>query len=431
MLNQLARRHLSVALAGIVLLGSSARGQPRDPVAEVAELVRGAERPGDLFAFLSRLGQLSDVDLDRAQLARALAAGGGPGHFGPLAELLGPASRLSVRGGQVELERDEPTTTPLFDRGHVAAGPLVRYRVGPDGRIEDVQGLQAGGRADGLYDVQSVDLRRDPTGAGTARVTAGAERITGSVDLPVSPALAPQLPPAGPDPTSTEPTPPATTPPAPPSPTVGINGVLAGLQGDGGAIDVSRHPTRGRSYKRRRGSARADVAVRPLPAIDINGTARRPLGFESGMAIDADGAGGAHAGDASGQAETSLSSRDSRGRPVYLNPMTTPFVALPIGFERDNPGVKLGDIVAVQRDGRTAYAIYGDRGPRTQLGEGSIALARELGATRAQLDPNTGGIGGGVTYVVFPGSGTGKPLSNEEIRARGARLHAATLAAMR
>jgi hypothetical protein len=105
-------------------------------------------------------------------------------------------------------------------------------------------------------------------------------------------------------------------------------------------------------------------------------------------------------------------------------------VALPIGFERDNPGVKLGDIVAVQHNGRTAYAIYGDRGPRTQLGEGSIALARELGATRAQLNPNTGGISGGVTYVVFPGSGTGKPLSNEEIRARGARLHAATLAAM-
>lgn len=426
----LARRGVPLALVGIVLAGSSARAQPaaRDPVAEVGALVRGAEKPGDVFAFLSRLGQLGDLDLDRAQLARALSAGGGPGSFGPLAQLLGPASRVRVQNGQVDIERDEATTTPLFDRGHVGAGPHVRYRVRPDGRLEDVQGLQAGRRAEGLYDVKSVDVRRDPSGTGTARVIAGAGPVTDSVELPVSAALAPALPPAAPDPTPT-----AAGPPAPGGNTTvntpGLAGVLDNRPGT--PIDISRLPLTGRSYKRRRGSPRADVGVRTLPAIDIKGKSARPLGFSSGMTIDADGAGGAHRGDRTGQRKTSLSSRDSRGREVFLNPSTTPYVALPKGFERNHPGVKLGDIVAVQRNGRTAYAIYGDRGPSDQLGEGSIALARELGATPAQLNPNTGGIGDGVTYVVFPGSGDGRPLSTEEIRARGARLHAAANAAMR
>ena len=93
---------------------------------------------------------------------------------------------------------------------------------------------------------------------------------------------------------------------------------------------------------------------------------------------------------------------------------SAPFSGIPLS--RSHRG---GDIAAVSYRGRVAYAIYGDRGPRTKIGEGSIALARALGIPS---DPVRGGTQGGVTYIVFPGSGTGRGLDQAEIDRRGAEL---------
>jgi hypothetical protein len=46
------------------------------------------------------------------------------------------------------------------------------------------------------------------------------------------------------------------------------------------------------------------------------------------------------------------------------------------------------------------------------MGEGSIALASALGINS---DPRNGGIEKGVGYVIYPGSGNGKPRGLNEI----------------
>jgi hypothetical protein len=87
-------------------------------------------------------------------------------------------------------------------------------------------------------------------------------------------------------------------------------------------------------------------------------------------------------------------------------------------------GAKLGDFVVVieKASGKVAYALVADVGPRDKIGEGSIALARELGIPSS---PKKGGAASGVQYVVFPGSGNGRPRSSEEIRQHAKRLFTA------
>jgi hypothetical protein len=143
----------------------------------------------------------------------------------------------------------------------------------------------------------------------------------------------------------------------------------------------------------------------------FQGSVGRP---QSGT-VDADGASAAWRGDPTGQSSTSLQYRDG----TSLDPTALSYFVLPIGFDGRHPGVHLGDVAAVIYRGHVAYAIYGDRGPRTKIGEGSIALARALGIDPS---PTHGGTGGGVTYLVFPGSGTRHPLTQAEIDRRGAAL---------
>ena len=61
----------------------------------------------------------------------------------------------------------------------------------------------------------------------------------------------------------------------------------------------------------------------------------------------------------------------------YLDSEVVPFVVLPKGgFGR----VRIGDVAVVRHKDRVVYAVVGDAGPATKLGEGSIALnARLLG----------------------------------------------------
>jgi glycosyl hydrolase group 75 (putative chitosanase) len=181
--------------------------------------------------------------------------------------------------------------------------------------------------------------------------------------------------------------------------------------------------------------------------------------YESGMTIDADGAPNAYHPDNSGLddlanagtpgrweglakdaygepfiqgpddpfpgyyvSETALA---DRSKPVndptrYVDASRIPFVVLP-GWMARQLGARPGDFAAVFNplNGKSSYAIFGDEGPSDRIGEGSVALAENLGI---RSDARNGGARRGILYLVFPGSGNGRPRTIEEINAEGQKL---------
>ncbi len=181
--------------------------------------------------------------------------------------------------------------------------------------------------------------------------------------------------------------------------------------------------------------------------------------FEAGMAIDADGAPNAY-----NPADTGLDdlnnagepghwlglARDPKGNPYvqgpddpfpgyyvsttalsdrtkdvsdpskYVDAAKIPYLVLPRGLARP-AGARLGDFAVVfnRRNAKSAYAIFADVGPPEGIGEGSIALAENLGVWS---DPRRGGTRRGIVYLIFPESGNGKPRPIEEINNEGEKL---------
>jgi len=80
-------------------------------------------------------------------------------------------------------------------------------------------------------------------------------------------------------------------------------------------------------------------------------------------------------------------------------------------------GARPGDFAAVfnQRNAKASYAIFGDVGPFDRIGEGSIALAEHL---EIRSDARNGGAHRGILYLVFPGSGNGRPRGRALVRLR-------------
>jgi len=181
--------------------------------------------------------------------------------------------------------------------------------------------------------------------------------------------------------------------------------------------------------------------------------------YESGMTIDADGAPNAYHPDNSGLDDLANAgtpgrweglAKDADGKPFiqgpddpfpgyyvsataladrskpvndptrYVDASRIPFVVLPGGMARQL-GARPGDFATVfnQRNGKSSYAIFGDVGPYDRIGEGSVALAENLGI---RSDARNGGARRGILYLVFPGSGNGKPRTIEEINAEGQKL---------
>lgn len=95
----------------------------------------------------------------------------------------------------------------------------------------------------------------------------------------------------------------------------------------------------------------------------------------------------------------------------YVDSETIPFIVMPPGFSEE---FKLGDIALVvnKKNNKRCYAIFADVGPKNSIGEGSIALAKQLGIN---ADPKRGGASNSVVYILFKKSGNGKPLASEEI----------------
>lgn len=83
---------------------------------------------------------------------------------------------------------------------------------------------------------------------------------------------------------------------------------------------------------------------------------------------------------------------------------------------------RLGDFATVVnlQNGKVVSAIVADESaPNLRVGEGSIALAKALGI---DADPRVGGKDGDIAYIVYPGSGNGKPRELEEIAANATRF---------
>jgi hypothetical protein len=104
----------------------------------------------------------------------------------------------------------------------------------------------------------------------------------------------------------------------------------------------------------------------------------------------------------------------------YVDASKIPFIVLPGAMARQI-GARPGDFAVVfnQRNGQSSYAIFGDVGPSDRIGEGSVALAENLGI---RSDARNGGARRGILFLVFPGSGNGRPRTIEEINSESEKL---------
>jgi len=185
--------------------------------------------------------------------------------------------------------------------------------------------------------------------------------------------------------------------------------------------------------------------------------------FKSGLAIDADGAFRAyhpkdrlgldslkHAGDHGRWWALVTDNGKPSGRPVVQgksDPAPGYYISTTALYDPDNPNprdphkyvdaatipyivlhpkalkhARLGDFATVVNlhNGKVSAAIVADESaPDLPFGEGSIALAKALGI---DSDPRKGGQDEDVAYVIYSGSGNGKPRRLEEIVQRSKQL---------
>jgi hypothetical protein len=94
----------------------------------------------------------------------------------------------------------------------------------------------------------------------------------------------------------------------------------------------------------------------------------------------------------------------------YVDASRVPYLSVPP--ELRHVGVKLGDVARVSYRAMWCPVVVADVGPEHHIGEGSVALARQLG-----LDPSPrhGGIGGGVSVTLWIGSTRGWPRTADSI----------------
>jgi hypothetical protein len=146
--------------------------------------------------------------------------------------------------------------------------------------------------------------------------------------------------------------------------------------------------------------------------------------FTADMDIDCDGRMTTHCPgtgadkDCCYQNDTSF--HNKQGQPLASE--NTPYVVIPQDFMY--PGLDTqngGNVIAVIYNHQLEYAVFGDTGPTSIIGEASWSCANNLGINPS---PAQGGAGSGVTYIVFVGNGTqGADIENNmETQQLGATL---------
>lgn len=142
-----------------------------------------------------------------------------------------------------------------------------------------------------------------------------------------------------------------------------------------------------------------------------------PVFFDAKMAIDADGSVLSKKAERPNQPETALrypAPADSTEPPLSLDSERVPYIVMPMGGFRQASGVVLGDLAAVVKDGQVRFAIVGDVGPRTHIGEGSMYLHTLFGRNICQARDEAGNcsqfldtsLEAPVLYFLFPGTKT-------------------------
>ena len=88
----------------------------------------------------------------------------------------------------------------------------------------------------------------------------------------------------------------------------------------------------------------------------------------------------------------------------YTDAEKIPYIALPPKMKRQ---IRIGDLAVVynRKNGKHSGAVFADIAPAGSRGEGSIALAENLGINAC---PRSGGQKHGLYYLLFPGSGKGQ-----------------------
>ena len=84
----------------------------------------------------------------------------------------------------------------------------------------------------------------------------------------------------------------------------------------------------------------------------------------------------------------------------YVDSEVVPYVVTPPQLISLVAPVVMGCACRVSYKGKTTNALVGDIGPKSHVGEASMACAKALGIKN---DPKKGGVAGGVLYEIFPG----------------------------
>lgn len=142
---------------------------------------------------------------------------------------------------------------------------------------------------------------------------------------------------------------------------------------------------------------------------DSAGPVSGPVFFDAKMAIDADGSALSKKAERPNQPETALRFPTTG---ESLDSERVPYIVMPMGGFRQASGVALGDLAAVVKDGQIHFAIVGDVGPRTHLGEGSMYLHTLFGRHICQAKDEEGNcsqfldtsLDPPVLYFLFPGT---------------------------
>lgn len=84
----------------------------------------------------------------------------------------------------------------------------------------------------------------------------------------------------------------------------------------------------------------------------------------------------------------------------YVDSEKIPYVVTPPQLISLVAPVVMGAAVRVTYKGKSVNALVGDIGPKSHIGEASMACAKALGIKN---DPKKGGVSDGVTYEIWPG----------------------------
>jgi hypothetical protein len=289
--------------------------------------------------------------------ARAAAGAAALGSAAPAPAAASAAGATAGFGGQTSVR----TPGTALDLGALAG----------DSRSAGGGGSGSGGGASGGAGLSAAEPSSSPLGAGANGLAAKAKAKTGETATPSSVAVpnAPDIP--GPDPVQIQP--------------------VVGQPSSEGQRQT------GDTFASKPGGPQNVVT-----SILTSPTGGKAVVFTTKMAIDADGAGSRCQGDTTCQRQTALQYPNK----TSLDAALIPYIVVPLDFGRAHPDVKLGDYAAVTYGGHTVISIVGDKGPAGVLGEASIATATGLGIPPS---PTSGGVSGGVTYMILPNSRDATP----------------------